>query len=64
MPLSKMIDLIAEVAAKKIAREGKTKADTSDGLDAIYQRIQARLWSRCRNFASLHMFKEILERLL
>lgn len=45
MDLTKLIDLIAEVAAKRVAREGKTKAETPDGTALRFRRILASIWS-------------------
>jgi hypothetical protein len=45
MDLTKLIDLIAEVAAKRVAREGKTKAETPDGASRGFRTILASIWS-------------------
>lgn len=44
MHLTNLIDLIAEVAAKRVAREGETKAEPPGEVIHRYRRIVALLW--------------------
>ncbi|MDO6458990.1 hypothetical protein Q4494_18085 [Celeribacter halophilus] len=44
MALSNLIDLIAEVAAKQTAREGKTKEETPGSVLPRLLKIWTRLW--------------------
>ncbi|MBU2888213.1 hypothetical protein [Celeribacter halophilus] len=44
MALSNLIDLIAEVAAKQTAREGKTKEETPGSVLRRLLKIWTRLW--------------------
>lgn len=44
MALSNLIDLIAEVAAKQTAREGKTKEETPASVPLRLRKIWTRLW--------------------
>jgi hypothetical protein len=41
MHLTNLIDLIAEVAANRVAKEGKPKEDTPDAVILFYQMIWA-----------------------
>lgn len=43
MPLEKFIDLIAEVAAKRIAQSGKREEKTPDAVLGFWLRIRAAL---------------------
>lgn len=47
MHLAKIIDLIAEVAAKQVAKESEAKEDTSDAAQITSAMILASLW-KCR----------------
>lgn len=51
MPLTNLIDLIAEVAAKRIAREGETKAETPNGMVRRFPALRASLWSEGHIFS-------------
>lgn len=44
MALANLIDLIAEVAAKRAAREGNTKADTPDAVRSLWALNRATKW--------------------
>jgi hypothetical protein len=44
MNLSRLIDLIAEVAAKRTAREGKNEADKPSGTFCIIMKILSVVW--------------------
>ena len=44
MNLSKLIDLIAEVAAKRTAREAKNEADKQSGTVRMIPKILAVVW--------------------
>lgn len=41
MHLTNLIDLIAEVAAKRVAKEGKPKEDSPDAVNLFYRMIWA-----------------------
>lgn len=62
MALANLIDLIAEVAAKRTAREGNTKADTPDAVALLCQSIRAVLWSGCHIFIGISVFGGRLDR--
>ena len=49
MHLTNLIDLIAEVAAKRVAREGETKAEPPGEVHLRYRRIMAILWKGLPN---------------
>ena len=49
MHLTNLIDLIAKVAAKRAAREGKQEEDTPDAVMILWGTIRARVWNRCHN---------------
>ena len=51
MNLSKLIDLIAEVAAKRTAREGKNEADNPSGTLCIFMKILSVVWQDMPCFA-------------
>jgi len=57
MHLTNLIDLIAEVAAKRVAKEGKTKEETSDAVRPWSRMIRAALWNRCHNFICFPFFR-------
>ncbi|WP_165978743.1 hypothetical protein [Antarcticimicrobium luteum] len=57
MHLTNLIDLIAEVAAKRVAKEGKTKEETSDAVRPWSRMIRAALWKRCHNFICFPSFR-------
>jgi hypothetical protein len=44
MNLSRLIDLIAEVAAKRTAKEGKNEADKPSGTICIIMKILSVVW--------------------
>ncbi len=50
MHLTNLIDLIAEVAAKRVAKEGESKEDTSDAVARLCRMISATGWRPCLNF--------------
>ncbi|SFE85747.1 hypothetical protein SAMN04515678_11942 [Roseivivax sediminis] len=56
MALANLIDLIAEVAAKRTAREGNTKADTPDAVVALCRWIRANLWNTRHIFIRISVF--------
>ena len=62
MHLTNLIDLIAEVAAKQVAREGKTKADTPDAAGVFWRTIRAARWSRCHIFVWIYRFTRTLDK--
>ena len=62
MHLTNLIDLIAEVAAKQVAREGKTKADTPDAVRVLWRMIRAARWSRCHIFVWIYRFTRTLDK--
>lgn len=49
MHLTNLIDLIAEVAAKRVAREGETKAEPPGEVAIDYRAIVALLWKGLPN---------------
>lgn len=51
MELTKMIELIAQVAAKRIAKENRTKAESEDAIRVFLQLIWAK-FGRNRRFLS------------
>lgn len=56
MALANLIDLIAEVAAKRTAREGNTKADTPDAVAFLCRSIWADLWNARHIFIGISVF--------
>lgn len=50
MHLNKLIDLIAEVAAKRVTREGQTKAEHPDEVLWGYGVFRALMWQLMPNF--------------
>lgn len=56
MALANLIDLIAEVAAKRTAREGNKKANTPDAVVALCRWILAILWSARHIFIGIPVF--------
>ena len=62
MALANLIDLIAEVAAKRTGREGNTKADTPDAVVALYRWIRADLWNARHIFIRISVFGGRLDR--
>lgn len=44
MALTNLIDLIAEVAAKRAAREANSKADTPDEVRLLCPQILTKIW--------------------
>ena len=61
MALANLIDLIAEVAAKRTAREGNTKADTPDAVVTLCRWIRADLWNARHIFIRISVFGERLD---
>ena len=51
MALANLIDLIAEVAAKRATREGSEKAETPDAVISVWQANLAVKWRRCLIFS-------------
>ncbi|PQO21987.1 hypothetical protein C2I36_15390 [Rhodobacteraceae bacterium WD3A24] len=61
MPLEHLIDLIAEVAAKRAAREGKTKADTPDAAESVWRTIRAARWNGRHILVRIYGFARALD---
>jgi len=64
MALANLIDLIAEVAAKQAAREGKTKADAPDAVMALCRSIRADLWTARHIFIPISGFTRRLDKMV
>jgi len=66
MTLSKMIDLIAEVAAKRATQEGGSKEETPNALSLIIATILAAFWRRGSRFIQIGFVfhKHVLQPLL
>ena len=62
MHLTNLIDLIAEVAAKRVAGEGKPKEDTPDAVMLLCRTIRATGWRGCHNFIRFCGFRMGLDR--
>ena len=61
MPLEHLIDLIAEVAAKRVAKEGKPKEDSPDAVFFFYPTIWAAQRTLCHNFFPFVGFTALLD---
>ena len=61
MHLTNLIDLIAEVAAKRVAKEGKPKEESPDAITLFYPTIWAAQWNVCHNFFSFIGFTAFLD---
>ncbi|MDR9395140.1 MAG: hypothetical protein RI571_12630 [Roseovarius sp.] len=61
MHLTNLIDLIAEVAAKRVAKESKPKEDTPDAVNLFYQMIWAAQWNECHIFCPFLGFTSPLD---
>lgn len=62
MHLTNLIDLIAEVAAKRVAKEGKQEEDTPDAVRMLWRMIRAARWNGCHNFTRFLGFGRALDR--
>ncbi|MBK0329529.1 hypothetical protein I5535_19860 [Rhodobacteraceae bacterium F11138] len=62
MILTNLIDLIAEVAAKRVAEKGAAKEDTPDAVISICRTIRADLWSRRHIFILISVFVRRLDK--
>lgn len=50
MALTNLIDLIVEVAAKRIAENGEAREDTPNAVVCFCRAIRADLWPHCHIF--------------
>lgn len=62
MALTNLIDLIAEVAAKRIAEKGEAREDTPDAVVCFYRAIRADLWPHCHIFIGISVFIRRLDK--
>lgn len=56
MTLTYLIDLIAEVAAKRATEEGRTKEETPSAVIWIIATIPARLWRSLHNLFNFELY--------
>ncbi|EAP83407.1 hypothetical protein [Sulfitobacter sp. EE-36] len=58
MTLTNLIDLIAEVAAKRATEEGRTKEETPSAVIWIIAKIPARLWQPLHNVFNFGLYSK------